>query len=318
MMKRRILAYILFIICLLMFAQPALAAEEIQMDRDISLIIDYRYSGMGVSGIPFSIYKVANVSAFNTEFSPTEEFEKYNIQLNDLDEEAWTQLAYTFDGYVKLEDITPLDSGVTDANGILRFPAPGIEMKPGLYLVLSPVTESGGYIYTTQPFLICLLNRDAEASFDYDVFAEPKCSRKKIPDSPSEITRKVLKIWNDKGYIAKRPAQIVVHLLRNGEIYDTQTLTVENQWRYTWNELSDEYEWQVVEEPVEGYTTVVTLEGITFTIKNSYVPELPPNPPPDIPPDTPQTGTTWYLVPLFAAGGLLFIAIGLLKRRSEN
>lgn len=57
------------------------------------------------------------------------------------------------------------------------------------------------------------------------------------------IERKVLKVWRDDGNEEKRPEQIVVQLLRDGEVYDTVTLSNDNNWRYTWPELSADHHW---------------------------------------------------------------------------
>lgn len=331
MKKRKLLRCALFFLCLLMSAQTALAASNIQRERDVSLTIQYRYDGEAVSGIPFSVYKVAEVSEVNAVFTPNEDFAGYPVQLNDLDAAMWADLAQTLSGYAALDGISPLSSGVTDKNGMLVFSSqPGADMKPGLYLVVSPATTAGGYTYTTQPALICLPNRNEDYSWNYDAVMRPKCSRRALPHSPSRVIRKVLKVWDDEKNENSRPEEITVHLLRDGAIYDTQILSAQNQWRFTWRDLPDVYDWQVVEEPVDGYRTLVSREGVTFVVNNSYVPDEPPpgepppdepppsEPPPDEPPKLPQTGTTWYLVPILASVGLLLLLIGLLRRRSER
>ena len=79
----------------------------------------------------------------------------------------------------------------------------------------------------------------------------------------------VEKVWNDGGYYA-RPEAVVVTLYRNGEAFETVTLTALTQWSHTWEGLTDEYTWTVDEDTVaEGYTKTVTADGYDFTVTNT-------------------------------------------------
>jgi hypothetical protein len=78
-----------------------------------------------------------------------------------------------------------------------------------------------------------------------------------------------------------RPKQIEAQLLRNGKVYETVTLSAENNWRYTWPELDAEQEWLVVEKDVpENYTVITDLQDTTFVITNTKeeTPTLTPGP----------------------------------------
>ena len=78
-----------------------------------------------------------------------------------------------------------------------------------------------------------------------------------------------------------------------------------------------------MEKELEGYTVEVTREGITFVVTNSYNEEIPDEPTPTTPttPDKPTTPTkptlpqTGQPVPVLIAAGLLFVVIGLVRRR---
>ena len=92
---------------------------------------------------------------------------------------------------------------------------------------------------------------------------------------------------------------ITVQLLRDGEIYDTKTLNADSSWRCAWDDLSDEYEWTIVEKEVSGYSTKVIQEGITFTITNKYVVSLIAEDPPvakKITGDTPRASSKFTFV----------------------
>lgn len=341
MKSKKIIVCFIFLLCVIvLFPTAAFAKDNIDASEKVELTIHYRYDGKNISNIPFYIYKIADMSIEDGTITCTDEFKKYPIKLNDLmDPAAWAAYAETLSIYVQRDrdNLQPICSGKTDKDGMLTFSTDDDErIKPGIYLVMSDKTNIDGYKYTTKPFLVCLPGRMEDNTLDYHLTVYPKSSRDKIPSSPSTITRKVLKVWNDVGHENARPSEIVVQLLRDGAVYDTQILTAKTQWRYTWNNLSDEYEWKVAEKSVEKYSTLISQEGITFVVTNSYendVPDKPDKPDrpntPDEPgkpnepnkpnePKLPQTGTTWYLVPIFACIGTLFLLLGLLRRKTDE
>jgi len=79
----------------------------------------------------------------------------------------------------------------------------------------------------------------------------------------------VSKVWaGNEGVI--HPESVEVVLYRNGEAFETVTLSVENSWKHTWTGLTDEFTWTVDEPAVpDGYTKTVTSEGTAFTITNT-------------------------------------------------
>lgn len=322
---RRISMFILsLVICFSLMPMTALAQGAIDLDKDVKLTIHYQYDHHNVEGVPFSIYRVADVSDLDTVFTLSGDFASAPVLVNNLDAEGWKIVAETLTGYAQSKGVASLCSGQTDSNGILTFPTGTAEMKAGLYLVVSPRTRIGSYVYTTEPFLVSLPDRNnTDNTWDYSLTVNPKCVRNSVPDEPTTISRKALKVWDDKGYESTRPKEITVYLLRNGVRYDTVKLNKDNNWKHTWNGLSSSAEWRVVEAELDKYTTTVTQEGITFVITNSYkVPDNPPDDPSKPPkppgPKLPQTGTTWYLVPILVCVGLVFIILGVWLHRREK
>ena len=83
------------------------------------------------------------------------------------------------------------------------------------------------------------------------------------------------KYWLDDQSV-ERPETITIELLQNGEVIDTQEVSEETEWAYAFKELAkyDEqgvlYDYQVAEQPVEGYEA--TIDG--FDLTNLRVGEL--------------------------------------------
>ena len=82
----------------------------------------------------------------------------------------------------------------------------------------------------------------------------------------------VEKVWEDDNYYA-RPEAVEVTLYRNNEAFETVTLNADNNWRYSWNDLTDEYIWSVdeIEIPAQ-YVKTVTNEGNDWVITNTRTP----------------------------------------------
>ncbi len=299
---------------LLWLPAPAMAAETIDVDRNVSLTIAYQGNGETISGGVFDLYYVAAVSP-QGEFTLAGDFAAYPVRVNELDAAGLRELAATLSGYVQRDDITPLDSGSTDAGGWLTFPCKQTGLAPGLYLVMGHPCSQNGYDYWPEPFVVCLPGQDGETgALNYDLAVVPKHD---VPPEGETVTHKVLKVWDDDGGEDERPAEVTVQLLQDGDVYDTVALTAENNWRYTWDGLDASCVWNVVETVPEGYTVTVVQEGLTFVITNSMDVTTPVYPPDDDP-DLPQTGQLWWPVPVLVAAGLFLILLGQVRRRGDN
>lgn len=85
--------------------------------------------------------------------------------------------------------------------------------------------------------------------------------------TPVEIT--VTKAWNHNGG-KELPTSISVTLYKDGEAYETVTLSADNDWTHTWSDLTDVSVWSVDETDVPaGYTKEITVDGYAFVITNT-------------------------------------------------
>lgn len=326
----RIIPVFLCLLCLLaLLPAPVRAAGPIDPTQEVCLTIHYQHDGRPVSGVPFDLFYVASVDAYG-EFTLTGDFAGYPVRLTGLDSDGWRMLAETLAAYAAADRLTPLDSGVTNAQGLLTFPNRRSSMKPGLYLAVGQQYSDGAYVYTTEPFLAALpVTDEASNTWVYDLTVSPKHTADEVtPPSDDTTERKVLKVWDDGGDMSSRPQEVTVQLLKNGAVYDTVTLSARNNWRHTWDKLPKNdasgrrIEWSVVERDVSGYTVLVSREGLTFVITNSRTPGKPAEPSTPGKPSLPQTGLLWWPVPLLALCGLAFVIAGVSfgkrKHHDEN
>ncbi|MEZ2322375.1 Cna B-type domain-containing protein, partial [Bacillus tropicus] len=78
------------------------------------------------------------------------------------------------------------------------------------------------------------------------------------------------KTWNDNN-ATDRPSSIKVDLLQNGKVVDTKEVTVETNWKYTFEKLQAydangvAYKYEVKEQTVPGYESKVSGTDITNT-----------------------------------------------------
>ena len=135
----------------------------------------------------------------------------------------------------------------------------------------------------------------------------------------------------------KRPENITVQLLRDGEVYQEVQLSEDNNWQYTWNDLSSKYQWEAIEKKkTKGYIVSVSKEESSIVIKNIYWGDDFYEETTEKKPTTekkhknessketttekklPQTGQLWWPLPFLVAGGVLCIGIGMIKQKREN
>ncbi len=259
----------------LLFSCNAYAAGSIDFSKNVNLTISYQDGTVPVVGAEFRIYSVATVDKTG-ELTLTEKFRRFNVDIQNTNSETWKILASTLEGYVLRDDIAVTDSGKTNQEGYLTFPSGNNKLTQGLYLVLGQRHTQGDFYYDASPFMVMLPSQNAETEeWLYETIVEPKYDTVEIPDIPSTVTRKVLKVWDDAGTENLRPKEIIMQLLRDGKVYDSVSLNTENNWRYTWTGLDGQYTWTVVEKESENYKVSVTREDITFIVTNTYSPYEP-------------------------------------------
>ncbi|MBQ4051597.1 MAG: Cna B-type domain-containing protein [Oscillospiraceae bacterium] len=333
-------AALLSLLLILLMPVQVFAAGPIEAEKEAELTLVYCDDDIPLTNVDFNIYQIA-AAASSGELILNETCSDYISELPTHDAEQWKALAFTLEGYVLRDKLKPADSGSTDREGVLTFPAEKESLEHGLYLVTGSRCWRNGCYYDAQPFLIMLPAIDTEKNV-WDYAVECRVKFDKLPDVSGDevnhITRKVLKVWQDEGHEDLRPASIEVQLLCDGEVYDTVALSAGNSWRHTWRGLEADHVWKIVEKSIPGnYDVSASKEGITFVLTNYFTEDIDEDEPPleqppeeEIPgddtpaapppsePQLPQTGQLWWPVPALLAAGLLLIVFGLIRRRGEH
>ncbi len=252
MKKHRVIKYlsvILSVLCL--FGGNVVSYAE---SSEASLQVKFITEAGPVTDSEFSIYRV-----MTPDGKLTGEFADLNIEVGDLtDSENVGNLAYTLASYAVSGDGLPYAVKKTDALGSAGFDG----LSSGIYLVTGSSAYIGRDMYTPKPALIRIVGGAKEP-----VAASVKYTITQTEDPTVEYT--VKKVWADSSG-ASRPASVTAQLLKNGEVYDEQTLSEQNNWSHTWKDLSSSDEWNVIEKDVpEGYTVSISLNDKTFTITNT-------------------------------------------------
>lgn len=317
-MRYRVLRVaILVIVCALVFSTIAYAVDRPDLTAKCSLSVEFSYDDAPVVGAAFNVYRVGDISYEDGKYvlRLSGAYKDCPVKVDGLDDVQFQKAADTLAGYVGLDGHKPMAAITTDAQGKAKLE----KLNAGLYLLMGdPLqTEEGIYVVENQLVILPFAENTA-GDWTYDLTITPKAEFEPKGPEPLHIT--VVKVWDDKhnGTI-ERPVSVTVHLLRNGEKFDTVVLSEETSWRHEWSGLDRSYSWSVAEEVPTDYTVSINLQGTAFIITNTAK-EPPPTPPPSPtpPPKIPQTGQLWWPVPVLMLVGIGLLAMGFIWRKEDE
>ena len=297
------------------------SADASDQNADGTLSIICSIDDKAYSGVGWRVYRVGERDEYGN-LSLTGSFADYDIPFADIDESNIGEVSSTLANYVQTDSIQPDYSGETADNG--EYTVSGI--SKGIYLSCgdSFTDEAAGKIYHPIPALIEVSREYGSEAMDITAYAKFTSE-----DNP-HTSYSIVKIWEGDSDGKSRPQSITVEIYADGELYDTVTLSEDEQWTYSW-ESDKKVEWSVKEIDVpESYTVAYTNSGAEYTIKNKYTgtgtsstsssetsssdsaTSSQTTSSTASPPDTkiPQTGQLWWPVPVLSAAGVLLIAIG--------
>ena len=270
---------------------------------------------MPMEDMEVSLYRVGEFTEQGT-FTLTKQYQSYSVSLDHSSSEGWQATANTLAQYIERDGIHADVEGVSSSNHTIAFN----DLSCGLYLMIGSekeVNDNGNVeVYTPQVSFISL--PDVSTDDPYHITTVMKYEK----NDSTYTSLHVLKVWK-QDTDNTRPASIQVDLLQkdtegNTIVYDQQILSDDNQWSYTWNDLSSRYTWNVVETTVpEGYTESSIKEGNTVVLTNtSTTPVIEEKPKPSN--QLPFTGQLQWPIPVLVIAGIMFLIIGKVCRKYEE
>ena len=237
---------------------------------------------VGIEGAEITIYKVANAveSNHNLVFEYVDELAGCGVNLTNLEVPTIAQ---------DISECMPTDltglTDTTDVNGVVKFD----NIDLGLYLVVQNNRVEG---YSIIDSFLVMVPVEKENNWEYDIEALPKTDIYKVID----VT--VIKKWNSNG--SKIPNSIEIALYKGEEIIDTVTLSKDNNWTYTWENIEKSESYKVLEVNVpDNYTVTYKQNEYTFTVINT---------------DTlVNTGQIYFPIIILTVMGIVFIVLGLIQ-----
>lgn len=307
-MQKHIQRYLSIIVCILLLVlsvQQAFAISSIDLTRKGAVTLTFCPDDEPASQVYFRLYKVADVTE-KGEYVLTDDFNSYPLTFDDKENIDWRNIATTLTGYVAADGIEPTYDGKTNKDGKLSFN----DTELGLYLIIGDPFDMNRTIYTPGSFMLALPDRDENDNWRYNIPAEVKYSSR--PDSENTDIE-VIKVWNDNNS-SNRPDSVTIDLYDGSSLMDSVVLNKSNNWRYTWSDVYGAAQYSVKEENApSGYYVNIEKKNDTFVITNTKTDE-----PVKKPERLPQTGMLWWPVPFLAVAGILFVIIGLVRRKGNN
>lgn len=299
-MKKRSILLLWIILCIGLLPQiSALGAS----DSQASMTLYYQKEGQTFSGLSIGIYRVAEAFPDGT-FELIQPYASYPVNIHGITrQEQWNTVAETLYSYILADQVQPDRVEETDDQGMVRF----LGLETGLYFVRETVAENASGAYIFNQFMIYLPQQQSDGTVDYEVEAYPKCMAY-IPSSQYTVT----KLWQDAGNQSSRPKEVTVDIYQDGILQETQVLSAENNWTYTWSvSPSDQGKWSVAERNVpEEYKVTIQQNGSNFSLINTRKTQQ----------DPPKTGDTFSPLPwmmVMAGAGVLLLLLGIYGRRKK-
>lgn len=271
------------------------SAVDLNKEGSVTIVMEAPETGNSLSGAVIELYRVAEAKSENNmlSFVLIEAFAGSGVSLKDLEAAG---LAQKLADFAAAKSDLKKATGTTDIEGILCFSG----LKAGIYLVVQKGSVEGYYPFT--PFLISLpLTSEDGTGWIYDVSAAPKMEL--LPKEPTTLTVKKAWIDNDS---KNRPTSVTVQLLNDKKVVETITLSGENSWTYTWDDLDAAGKWSVQEINIpKNYKVSYSANGTVITITNAT--------------SLLQTGQLNWPVPVLAVAGVLLFAFGwVMTRKNEE
>jgi len=307
--QKRIIGF-LVMLCLFVLIMP-INVTATGLSEDTELILHYD-GGKNT----FRIYKIADFTVPD-QYVVEEKFQPYvgNVtgmdRLKDLNTEEKKMLASTLRSLVITKGMEADCILETDEKGMLVWD----NIPMALYLIVGDKTTDAEYVYTPMPILLSVPYEITEGAWENNVEIIHNKIEKKQKSISAQIP--VVMVWRNKPPGDELPESVEVAIYKEDEPYDEEEFSEDNNWSYTWEDLTPDEEWNVEEDDDElpdGYTYSYVPEDDGIVIINTYEEETEPERDEKLP----QTGQVWWPVPVLALWGCTFYIMGWAVNQKEN
>ena len=228
---------------------------------DGSLKLICKFDDVALSGMQWNIFYAGKRNGHS--FATDGDFSDYKISFKDISADALSDIASTLETYAIIDKIKPLQSEITDDNGIIDFTG----LEQGLYLVCGKRLKVGVTTYIPIPFIV-EIGEENGSNQNYTVY--PKFFKFGVLDE-KDADYTVRKIWrNAEDEPFDTSVKITVEMYKDGEYDSTITLSEENDWSYTWTATAHT-DWRVKEINIpEDYTVIYRSNETQYVIVNTH------------------------------------------------
>lgn len=251
-------------ICLFVVPVMAWAKEGDRDQGDYKIMINAVYDEEILENTSFYLHYLSEENADGVYHLP-QRYPHDLIDLNHTDTSEMHHIADTLTGYVIRDQIQADQKGHTDDSGKLLFD----DLDSGLYLLYADTLKKDDTSYQCQTMLVHVSEKSENMNDNMVLEVMPKFN--KDIETDGVMDKSVVKVWDDEGFKQLRPKSVEIQLICNDKIYDTITLSEENNWRHTWNNLSKKDEWHITEVVPEKYKVTIDDEKQVVNVINSYV-----------------------------------------------
>ena len=294
---------ILLIFMIMLFGITSVKADTLDLNTkgSIDITIKYNYEET-IEGANIQLFKIASLvidENSNIAYQYVEELSGEMFQLNELTgvistdtEDEQAEKCIKAAKKIDFSGLTPVAELTTNSSGNVKFE----DLELGLYLVNQSNKVKG---YTVLDPYILTIPTVEEDEWVYDITSLPKPEIEKLADLI------IKKVWNNNTN-EKLPESITVDILNNGDLYESITLSSEDDWTLTLEDIpySDSYSVEEKDIP-NGYTVAYSQDGLfNFTIVNTN--------------KLPQTGTYSFVPPLLITFGTAIVLTGFYLQKKEN
>lgn len=229
-----------------------------------TLTLVCKENGEFVEGMPWSAYRIGTYDG--TKITLEGDFAQFSVNTSDLSAAGLADAASTLKEYAFIYNLKADGIGTTNRDGEVIFNG----LRDGVYLAAAKKMVRGEKTYLPTPAIFVI---DSKNTPDLTIF--PKISAVlTLTDGYERFD--VRKVWENYDSQISRPVEIVIDLYRDFELYESVTLSEDNNWSYTW-EVPVGSEWSVIEQKIPDKCTVVYRnDGWRFVVVNTYNPDYPP------------------------------------------